>query len=197
MPKITDKKTIKRNNILDAAYNLFVTKSVHNTAIDDVVKKAGIAKGTFYLYFRDKYDLLDQIILRKSSSLLTEALTLTNEKFKNQTDAKLSDISWYFTSIIIDRLEKNKDLTLLINKDVGACLRTLTKTTDETLINAIKEILTAFHHFGISIEQAKQKLYIIVELVGSICCQSILYASPYTLDESKPILETTIKKILD
>ena len=46
---------------MDAGYDLFITKGINNTVIDDIVKKAGVAKGTFYLYFKDKYDLVNWI----------------------------------------------------------------------------------------------------------------------------------------
>lgn len=66
MSKTAEKQKNKRTNILDAAYDLFVNKSFVNTSIDDVVRKAGIAKGTFYLYFTDKYDLVDRLIIQKA-----------------------------------------------------------------------------------------------------------------------------------
>ena len=43
--------------LYDAAYELFTSNGVHNTVIDDIVKSAGVAKGTFYLYCKDKYSL--------------------------------------------------------------------------------------------------------------------------------------------
>ena len=60
MSKISEKQQNKRTSILDAAYELFIEKSFKNTSIDDVVKSAGIAKGTFYLYFKDKHDLMER-----------------------------------------------------------------------------------------------------------------------------------------
>ena len=43
------KKLEKRIKILETAFSLFKQKSVGSTAIDDVVKATGIARGTFYL----------------------------------------------------------------------------------------------------------------------------------------------------
>ena len=62
-----EKKLEKKQKILETAYNLFMTKTVGATAVDDVVKAAGIARGTFYLYFKDKYDLMDRIIAHKNN----------------------------------------------------------------------------------------------------------------------------------
>lgn len=44
--------------ILDAAYDLFIEKGYRKTRIGDINKRAGIGHGTFYLYFKNKDDLL-------------------------------------------------------------------------------------------------------------------------------------------
>ena len=56
MPSVNDNKTDKKKRLLESAFELFLDKSVNSTAVDDVVKGAGVAKGTFYLYFKDKYE---------------------------------------------------------------------------------------------------------------------------------------------
>ena len=50
---LEQKKAAKRKRLLDAAYTLFQEKGAANTTINDIVKEAKVAKGTFYLYFRD------------------------------------------------------------------------------------------------------------------------------------------------
>ena len=47
-----------RAAIRDAANELFLEKGVDETTVDEICEKAGISKGTFYLYFRRKEDLL-------------------------------------------------------------------------------------------------------------------------------------------
>ena len=50
MGKIDEKKKKKKEALLNTAYELFTTKGLNSTAISDIVEKAGVAKGTFYLY---------------------------------------------------------------------------------------------------------------------------------------------------
>lgn len=45
------------NKILKAASTLFYNRGYQNTAIADIADKAGVAVGTFYLYFKDKYSI--------------------------------------------------------------------------------------------------------------------------------------------
>ena len=58
MATVAQKKLDKKVRLLQSAYALFESKGVSMTAVDDVVKAAGVAKGTFYLYFKDKHDLI-------------------------------------------------------------------------------------------------------------------------------------------
>ena len=73
MRKIERNKQAKRATLLQSAFDLFVDKGFQETTISDISKRSGLAKGTFYLYFRDKYDLRDQLVARKSGQLLKEA----------------------------------------------------------------------------------------------------------------------------
>jgi AcrR family transcriptional regulator len=50
----------KRNEIVSATIDLFISKGLGETSIDDIVNKASIGKGTFYKYFKDKDDLFIQ-----------------------------------------------------------------------------------------------------------------------------------------
>lgn len=54
----------RRNEILDAAEFLFTTKGYSNTTINDILKKVGIAKGTFYHYFQSKEEVMDEVVMR-------------------------------------------------------------------------------------------------------------------------------------
>src|SRR5690242_12316740 len=52
------KKPDKREAIVEAAKGLFTTVGYETTTIADVAKKAGVAVGTVYLYFKNKNELL-------------------------------------------------------------------------------------------------------------------------------------------
>ena len=73
MKKVDLKKQRKLQNLLDSSYQLFTTQGIVQTTISDIVRHAGIAKGTFYLYFRNKEDVLNQLLAYKFSQLLRRA----------------------------------------------------------------------------------------------------------------------------
>lgn len=54
----------RRNEILDTAEMLFVTKGYTKTTVNDILEAIGIAKGTFYYYFQSKEEVMDAIVLR-------------------------------------------------------------------------------------------------------------------------------------
>ncbi|HEX2938441.1 MAG TPA: TetR/AcrR family transcriptional regulator [Ruminiclostridium sp.] len=55
-------KTEKRKKIADAARELFTEFGYKSVSMDQIAQKAGVAKGTLYLYFKDKNDLLNQLV---------------------------------------------------------------------------------------------------------------------------------------
>ncbi len=59
----------KRRRILRAAYELFLTHGYRKTSIDDVARKAEVAKGTVYLHFENKGQLLIHAVALEKSSM--------------------------------------------------------------------------------------------------------------------------------
>ena len=54
----------RKKEILDTAERLFRIKGYDKCTIMDIIKEVGIAKGTFYHYFKSKEEVLDAIVLR-------------------------------------------------------------------------------------------------------------------------------------
>jgi AcrR family transcriptional regulator len=52
----------RRQAIIDAALDEFVARGFTATRLEDVAKRAGVAKGTIYLYFRDKESMFEELI---------------------------------------------------------------------------------------------------------------------------------------
>ncbi|WP_297507274.1 TetR/AcrR family transcriptional regulator [Thermococcus sp.] len=50
-----------REKLVSAAMELFARKGFDKTTVDEIVAKAGVAKGTFYLYFKSKDDLIKEL----------------------------------------------------------------------------------------------------------------------------------------
>jgi AcrR family transcriptional regulator len=55
------RRSQRQQSLVDAAMAVLVEKGVEATTVDDVVRCAGAAKGTFYLYFRSKDDVINAV----------------------------------------------------------------------------------------------------------------------------------------
>ena len=54
----------RRQQILNHARDVFAKRGFHAAKIDDIVAAAGVARGTFYLYFEDKRGIFEEIVDR-------------------------------------------------------------------------------------------------------------------------------------
>lgn len=74
MSQRTSAREEKRTGILLAASQVFARKGYETTALEEVARKAGLAKGTLYLYFKDKEALYLQTVLYVLESLQADLL---------------------------------------------------------------------------------------------------------------------------
>lgn len=195
METASEKKKLKRLKLMDAGYDLFITKGINNTVIDDIVKKAGVAKGTFYLYFKDKYDLVNQITLHKSLFVIREALRELEERRKQEAMDFEKEIL-FFIDYLVEFFQGHKDMLKLIRKNFSAILLCGDSISDPDLQKAVDAFTQNFMNKGETLQQAQQTLYIIVAMVGSVCCDAILEEEPYSLSQIKPTLYFLIRKLL-
>lgn len=56
------KKDIRKKELIQTAYELFITKGYENTSVDEIIIKAGIAKGTYYYHFESKEQILEAVV---------------------------------------------------------------------------------------------------------------------------------------
>lgn len=182
MGKVDENKEHKRRNLLETAFTLFTTKGITKTSIAEIVDQAGVAKGTFYLYFQDKYDIEEKLIAYKANQIFHHALVNSRYETKKTFEEKLIVI----LDDILDQLQKNPGLLRFINKNLswGIFSRAISKAQSDTL-GTIREIMTSD---GTRWHEPELMLYTIVELVNSTCYSIILDKDPVSLESYKPYL---------
>lgn len=193
--KVMENKEEKKRKILDVSFDLFKEKGFKETTIQDIVDKAGIAKGTFYLYFKDKYDLQEYLITKKSEQLFKDAIEYVNKKdIKDYIERFISIIDY-----IIDDFVSDKSLLLLISKDLSLGVfgdRMSNLVDNEVSIGILEEFERIVKENNLPIKNPKITLYMIIELTSSVVFTSIILNEPLPIDELKPHLYEKIKKIL-
>src|SRR4051812_34903221 len=61
-PSRAERAAERRQAIIDAAMEEFVARGFAATRLDDIAKRAGVAKGTIYLHFKDKESMFEELI---------------------------------------------------------------------------------------------------------------------------------------
>ena len=75
------------NNILSAAAQEIYEKGYHNAAINDITRRAGVASGTFYVYFDSKDDLY-KFLLLQCSHIIRKHLNQVTKDCKSRREAE-------------------------------------------------------------------------------------------------------------
>jgi hypothetical protein len=195
MEKSEENKKKKESKLLDTAFTLFTEKGIKNTSIQDIVDQAGVAKGTFYLYFKDKYEIRDVLICRKAQRLFHDAILALNESYiENFTDQIIFVINY-----VIDELTKNPILLQFISKNLswGVYNKTINRISDNLEEDGLYALfLKGIQENHIQLENPEVTLFMIIELTSSTCFNSVLYKQPLPIKEYKPFLYDTIRSML-
>ena len=80
MARITKEYHERKNELLDTAQEIFLTKGYKQTSVESIIKKVGVAKGTFYYYFKSKEDLLDKLVKRMIDKIRVEIKKIVEKK---------------------------------------------------------------------------------------------------------------------
>lgn len=187
----------KQNRLLNTAFKLFTEKGTKDTSIQEIVDNASVAKGTFYLYFKDKYEIRDILIVQKSQKLFSDALKSLRKNYISD----FSDSIIYIINYVIDELTKNPLLLKFISKNLswGVFNKTVLNLHDKSMDseNSVYALfIKGIKENNIKIENPDVTLFMIIELVGSTCFNSILYKEPLPIDEYKPYLYKTIRGMI-
>jgi TetR/AcrR family transcriptional regulator, fatty acid metabolism regulator protein len=101
---LSPKQLSKRQAIINAAINVFARKGYMKAKISDVAKKANVADGTVYLYFKNKDDLL----INAMREMLEDKLVKIRRKIAKEPTAR--EKLFKFAELQIDLYIKNPDV---------------------------------------------------------------------------------------
>ena len=73
------RKEARPQELLDAALDLFVEKGFAATRSEEVASRAGVSKGTLYLYYPSKEDLLKEVVRQNVVNQIVEGIDLIRQ----------------------------------------------------------------------------------------------------------------------
>ena len=193
MKKSDEKKKIKEETLLDTAFNLFTKKGFKETSIQDIVDNAGIGKGTFYLYFKDKYDIRNKLIAHKATLIFTAA----DEALAKTGLTDLEDRIIFLVDHVLGQFHEDKSLLHFISKNLswGIFKNELISSGDNSDVD-FYNIYRVLENSPRTFKNPEVLLFMIVEFVSSTCYSSILYGEPVEIEELKPYMFEAIRQII-
>lgn len=194
MGKVDLNKKQKREALLNTAFDLFSSKGINETSISDIVNKAGVAKGTFYLYFRDKYDIRNFLISHKASQVFGTAYDALGKTDIENVEDKIV----FMVDQIIQQLALDKFLLTFISKNLswGFFKTALIEKRNDDDIDFLKIYTKMLNDSDRNFVDPEIMLFMIIELVSSTCYSAILYDEPVSLDKLKPYLYKEVRHII-
>ncbi|GIO27761.1 TetR/AcrR family transcriptional regulator [Ornithinibacillus bavariensis] len=109
----------KYNLIIDAAVDVIAENGYHGSQVSKIAKKAGVADGTIYLYFKNKEDILVSVFEEKMGQFIEQIASATSQR-ETASDKLLTLIQMHFRQLaanhhlaIVTQLElRQSNLTL-------------------------------------------------------------------------------------
>jgi AcrR family transcriptional regulator len=80
MKRVVKEAEVRRLEIIAAAKKLFEKNGYENTSVETIIREAGIAKGTFYYYFKAKKDVLKALVKHIGLEMETHFISIVELK---------------------------------------------------------------------------------------------------------------------
>ena len=184
----------KRQRIQDAASALFKTQGVEATSVNDIVKFANVAKGTFYVYYKDKNALVSQILTKQHGTLLNELLNCSYDI------AQQEQMTWKnaFLEELITHHRNNPLLLKTIQRNMPFIFDTIDhrkRVFQE--VERLDAFLATWRRHGESERCVVDRFMLVMEIVSVVCFNALTYDHPDILDILLPELKRAVYCIME
>jgi AcrR family transcriptional regulator len=86
----SSRREVRRQELVEAAAAVFSAKGVAAASVDDIVRSAGVAKGTFYLYFKTKDDAVNAVASAMVERVAERVLALATDQARSPAQRLLA-----------------------------------------------------------------------------------------------------------
>jgi len=109
-------KSERRQKLLIHARDVFAKRGYHAAKVEDIVTAAGVARGTFYLYFADKRAIFEEIVDRFIAKL---AMNIVRVDLYDQQRSVADQVSENIRRIVSILLEDRATTKILLADALG------------------------------------------------------------------------------
>lgn len=189
--QLEQKKQKKKSALLKSAYTLFLKQGAEATSVGDITAEAGVAKGTFYLYFRDKQDIVSAVVNLVARQILEEAyLKMCAVRSGNFAEDIAS-----LANAILDILERSRPLLAFVGRDFRfPSFREKMNRTGNPVWRSLRADLKQYAALsGIDEKELLRRIYCLVSMCGSVACAAVLDGEPADLPHMRPSILAIIR----
>lgn len=175
----------RRKDILGAAAELFAQQGYEKTTVSQIVQKAGMAQGTFYLYFDSKEhvrmgvheQIINEIVEKSLSVKAMEA-----DPFKKIELMLLAGV---------DTMKRHQDLMRVIHREVSceAIYDEESREMNRKLLGPVCEILQEGMDSGVFAKADPTiTAYLLIGMVERITRSALLWGEPAPLEQVTAVI---------
>jgi len=110
VPRIVKDPKERKEELMKAALSLFETEGYNNTSVDSIVNAAGVAKGTFYYYFKSKESILEALF----TAYLAQFKPFFSKIQKDKDLKVVTKIQRFFQFMLGESEDDDNEVTFLI-----------------------------------------------------------------------------------
>lgn len=190
--KQQERSVATKEKLIRCAEDLFYKKGFEKTTVKEIVKAAGVAQGTFYLYFETKEEILYKIAEKvlKNLNQYIAALDVENPKFED-IDNVIDSMAKY--------MEDNPEINRLLHRSNTLEIMKVKVDSEPQwfLLNKVEKWLFNAAKIGLIVEKPPQLYARIIFQIGHELLESAsLYHYPDKLEVVKEEVKEIIRRML-
>lgn len=193
----------KEKRILEAAIQISNEKGFSSTTTSEIAKKAGVAEGTIFRYFKTKKDIMHGILLQ-AVKIAADKVVLTSlgKIFKNE---KQKDLRAILKDILIDRLELVQKFFPMFRVILSEALfhEDIREVMYNNLFTKMEQQILAFYKKMAESGQIRtdiEPMIIMRNIIGSFFAfigQKMLFTDNFKLSENEKEIDDMISLLID
>lgn len=194
-PYLAKKKEEKRKNLLNSAHKLFASQGISGTSISQICEEAKVAKGTFYLYFENKDEILRALNVQLSYDLLKDAYGYS---MNHRTD-DFTENAVIMAHYLIQRFRNDIEMVKMMNRDFIWPVKEadFMDSQDELIVTLRKAIQDYAEKKHVSLHSLLVRFFSGISMICSVSYSCLIDHSPCELDDAEPEIYNMIRLILN
>ncbi len=182
-----------KNKILESALNVFIEKGFYKARIEDIAKKAGIAKGTVYLYFKNKKELFFSSIINEFEKFYSKMKKIL--KKEKEPEKKLKKILYLFYENLKKKRKYFESAIRLWPGEIGEEIIKLILPRIRKILTEIESILKEGKKKGIfkNLQSPYSDAVIIMGMIRASAMADIFFGKEVPFEKTWIYIENLLK----